>query len=136
MAEASNGDIISAIDSMRKDMCDHFADLEKRISAHDGALQTITDQVSVLTAAKTSSIRARAELSDADLAQQSRLANEIAERQKLAKKVDGLDTKQDTQLAILTRLDKITSNPNVKIILAVLATAALSWAASKGVVVK
>jgi hypothetical protein len=50
----------------------------------------------------------------------------------LQSKVDALTQTQELQLSILTRLDKVTSNPQVKIILAVMATAAMSWAASKG----
>lgn len=50
----------------------------------------------------------------------------------LAKKVDELTVTQQTQLEILKRLDAITSNPHFKVILAVVATALASWAASKG----
>jgi hypothetical protein len=70
--------------------------------------------------------------SSADLAHESRLAQEIVARQELAAKLDALTSTQETQLAILSRLDKFAANPNIKIILAVLATALMSWAASKG----
>ena len=73
-----------------------------------------------------------ANASSADLAHESRLAQEIVARQELAAKLDALTTTQETQLAILGRLDKFAANPNIKIILAVLATALMSWAASKG----
>lgn len=70
--------------------------------------------------------------SESDLAHESRLAAEIVARQALDAKVDSLTASQEAQLAILGRLDKIATNPHVKMILAVLATAAMSWAASKG----
>ena len=70
--------------------------------------------------------------SEADLAHESKLAAEIVARGELAAKVDALNASQELQLAILGRLDKIATNPHIKLILAVLATAAMSWAASKG----
>ncbi len=50
----------------------------------------------------------------------------------LTKKVDSLTASQKLQLEILQRLDLVAANPNVKIILAILATVMASWAASKG----
>ena len=70
--------------------------------------------------------------SEMDLAHEARLAAEIVARQELATKLDALTESQAVQLAVLARLDKIATNPHIKLILAVLATAAMSWAASKG----
>ena len=67
-----------------------------------------------------------------DLEHESQLAQERAAREELAAKVDALTASQTLQLAILGRLDKVATNPHVKLILAVLATAMMSWAASKG----
>lgn len=70
--------------------------------------------------------------SQTTLETESRLAQEIVARQATDAKLDSLTASQETQLAILSRLDKFAANPNIKIILAVLATALMSWAASKG----
>lgn len=79
------------------------------------------------------------EVSQSDLDQSAQLAQERAAREALAadaaavkKDVTELKQSQELQLAILTRLDKIAANPNLKIILAVLATAATAWLANKG----
>ncbi len=50
----------------------------------------------------------------------------------LTKKLDALTGTQKLQLEILQRLDLVAANPNVKIILAIVATVLASWAASKG----
>ena len=50
----------------------------------------------------------------------------------LTKKVDDLTKSQTVQLEILHRLDQVASNPQVKVILTVLAAVLGSWAASKG----
>ena len=71
------------------------------------------------------------ESSNADLSNEAALAGEIVARTTLEAKVDELTKSQSVQLAILGRLDKVASNPQVKIILAVLATAATTWLASK-----
>lgn len=70
--------------------------------------------------------------SSSDLDHDAQLAQERLAREELAAKVDALTTTQATQLAILGRLDKVAANPHVKVILAVLAAAAVSWATSKG----
>jgi hypothetical protein len=49
-----------------------------------------------------------------------------------ASKVDRLTATQDIQLAILARLDKVASNPTVKVIAGMVATAILTWLASRG----
>jgi len=64
-------------------------------------------------------------LSNTDMAHEAAIAS-------LTTKMDALSTTQDVQLAILGRLDKLASNPSVKIILTVAATAIASWAASRG----
>jgi hypothetical protein len=46
--------------------------------------------------------------------------------------VAALTKMQETQLAILGRLDKVASNPLVKTVVTILGTALATWAASKG----
>ena len=50
----------------------------------------------------------------------------------LAEKVTGLTLTQKTQLDILLRLDRVASNPHVKVIVMVLATVLGAWAANRG----
>lgn len=71
-------------------------------------------------------------LSTSDAEQAAQLAQERAAREELAKKVDGLTATQDMQLAILSRLDRVASNPTVKVIAGMVATALLTWLASHG----
>lgn len=80
---------------------------------------------------KNNSQRAAA-TSSVDLDHESKIASEIVARQAVEAKVDALTKSNEIQLAILSRLDKVASNPHVKIVLAVIASAAMSWAASKG----
>ncbi len=72
------------------------------------------------------------EVSQSDMEQASQLVQEKAAREELAAKVDALTTTQATQLAILSRLDKITSNPTVKVLAGMAATALVTWLASHG----
>jgi hypothetical protein len=71
-------------------------------------------------------------LSNADLAQAAQLAHEKTAREALAVEVAALTKMQETQLAILGRLDKVASNPLVKTVVTILGTALATWAASKG----
>lgn len=70
--------------------------------------------------------------SSADLSNESLIASEIVARTELAAKVDALTATQEVQLAILSRLDKVASNPTVKVIAGMIATALLTWLASHG----
>ena len=102
--------------------------------------------LSLEEARKVNSMRAQ-QSSSIDLEHESKLAAEIVARTELAAKVDALavghselsdkadklDSKQDMQLAILGRLDKVASNPLVKTVAAMLATALVTWLASHGV---
>ncbi len=72
-------------------------------------------------------------LSNSDLEHASQLAQERAARESLAVKVDSLTSTQETQLAILSRLDRVASNPLVKTLAAMFATAVLTWLASHGI---
>jgi len=63
--------------------------------------------------------------SEVDLEQAAALAAEKVAREELAAKVD-------TLLAIGARLDKVTTNPMVKVLVGMLLTAAVSYLAGKG----
>lgn len=65
------------------------------------------------------------EASQVDMEQDAQLAQERAAREALAAKVDKL-------VGIGERLEKVTSNPTVKVLAGMLATAALTWLASHG----
>lgn len=67
--------------------------------------------------------------SKVDLEQAAALAAEKVAREELASKVD-------TLLAIGTKLEKLTNNPMLKVLVGMLLTAAVSWLASKGLAVK
>ena len=87
--------------------------------------------LSLEDARKNNSLRA-AGASQMDLEHEAKIAAEIVARQELASKVDALTATQALQLAILGRLDKVTSNPTVKVIAGMLATALVTWLASHG----
>ncbi len=71
-------------------------------------------------------------LSTSNAEQDAQLAQERAAREDLAKQVAALATSNATQLAILSRLDKVAANPTVKLILFALGTIATGYLASKG----
>ena len=73
------------------------------------------------------------EVSAHDLSQEADISRGIVAHQELSAKVDALAVTQDTQLAILGRLDKVASNPLVKTLGAMLITAAITWLAMHGV---
>ncbi len=73
-----------------------------------------------------------ANTSSADLSHESKLAAEITARAALEKKVDAIDTKQNTQIALLTRIESLTSNPVVRQIFTMIGAGIVAWLASKG----
>jgi hypothetical protein len=75
-------------------------------------------------------------LSLTDVEQAAQLAQERTAREELALKVDSLHASQETQMAILGRLDAVARNPLVKTMAAMLATAAITWMAAHGVTVR
>ncbi len=79
-------------------------------------------------------------LSGTDLQHEAQLSQERAAREaladkatELATKVDALAKTNETQLAILSRLDGIAKNPLVKTLGAMLLTAVITWLATHGV---
>jgi len=113
---------------------ERLARVEGRLVVLETAPVSITP--SVPPPPQLTSVKVRALIdsttSQMDLEHDAQLAQERAAREDLAAKVDVLTETQQTQLAILSRLDKITSNPLVKTILTILGTAFATWAASKG----
>lgn len=93
--------------------------------------ELVTWKTLVTDRLKTNSIRAQV-TSSVDLDHEAKIAEEIVAREALAAKVDDLSSSNAVQLAILTRLDRVFSNTSVKVILTVIATAATTWLASKG----
>ncbi len=85
----------------------------------------------VETRLANNSIRAKS-TTQQDMEQDAQLAQERAAREALAVKVDDIAKTNEAQLAILARLDKIASNPTVKLILFALGTIATGYLASKG----
>ncbi len=76
------------------------------------------------------------QLSSSNAEQDSQLAQERSAREALAAKVDVIGASQQVQLAIMERLDKVASNPTVKVLGGMLLTALVTWLASKGLVVR
>lgn len=79
-------------------------------------------------------------LSSTDLAHEAQIFHERDAREKLslqtseiATQVATLSKTNEVQLAILSRLDAITSNPLAKTLFAMIATAVMTWLASKGI---
>ena len=121
--------ILSAIALVRADI----ALVSTEVGVVKGGLANVVARVDLIEARKPiTSERVQAMVSDGDLVHEAKLAEEIVARKSLAAKVDGLDTKQDTQLAILTRLESITKNPLVKTIATAIGTAFLTWLSMKG----
>jgi len=99
----------------------------------------VEQRVGVLEESRTRTSNGVRQLSSHDSEQDAQLAQERAAREAVAAelasvkaKVVDLSASNEVQLAILTRLDKVASNPHIKLILAVLGTAATTWLASKG----
>jgi len=67
-----------------------------------------------------------------DMEQAAQLAQEKAAREELASKFEELATDQKLQLAILSRLDKVASNPVMKVTIAIVAGIVTSWLANRG----
>lgn len=119
-----------------------FSELRADISLVANDVSIVKDRVAVVEgrvnaleeARKTTSMRV-ADASKADLEHEAQLAQERAAREELAAKVDALAKTNEVQLAILARLDHVAKNPLVKTLAAMLATAAITWLASHGVVI-
>lgn len=80
------------------------------------------------------------DVSSSEQEQSAQLAQERSAREALSAKVDTLAADlsklaaaNDAQLAILSRLDKVASNPIVKTLAAMLATAVITWLATHGI---
>lgn len=95
-------------------------------------LGIVKDRVTILEAERTKLSGGVRGLSTSNAEQDAQLAQERAAREALATEVKALTTMQETQLAILGRLDKVASNPVVKTVVTILGTAFATWAASKG----
>ncbi len=116
-----------------------IAELRADVALVSNDLGIVKDRVSILESHKndqdmraTRTSAGVRSLSTTDAEQQAALAQERAAREALATKVDRLTATQEIQLAILGRLDKVASNPTVKVLAGMIATALLTWLASHG----
>jgi hypothetical protein len=117
-----------------------IAELRADVALVSNDLGVVKDRVAILESfrsdqeqrANRTSAGVRS-LSTTDAAQEAQLAQERAAREELAAKVDSLAKTNETQLAILGRLDAVVKNPLAKTLVAMLATAAITWLAGHGV---
>lgn len=130
---------------------DGFARLAADVGLVANDISLVKERVTLLESWRTeqelrvsrASLRVKeldAATSQVDLEIQAKQAEEVLKRQALERqiadthaRVEALSTSQETQLAILTRLDKVASNPLVKTVATAVGTAILTWLASKGV---
>ncbi len=113
-----------------------IAEVRADISLVSNDLSVVKDRVTILESERTKLSGGVRGLSTTDAEQAAQLAQERAAREALATEVADLKKTNETQLAILARLDKVASNPLVKTVVAMMATALLTWLASHGVAVK
>lgn len=110
-------------------LSDNVTKLTANVEIVSNDLGIVKDRVSILETERTKLSGGVRGLSTSDAGQNMQIAS-------LAVKVDALTASQDLQLTILSRLDKVASNPLVKTMGAMLATAVITWLASHGVNVK
>lgn len=116
-----------------------IAELRADVALVSNDLGVVKDRVAILesfrndTEARASRTSAGVKnLSTSNAEQDAQLAQERMAREALAEKVDSLTATQATQLSILVRLDKVTSNPTVKVLAGMAATALITWLATHG----
>ncbi len=127
-----------------------IAELRADVALVSNDLGVVKDRVAILESFRNDT-EARAtrtsagvrSLSSTNAEQDAQLAQERAAREALAAKTDSVEAKVDAltasqslQMTILTRLDAITQQPLVKTLAAMLATAAITWLASRGISIK
>lgn len=95
-------------------------------------LGVVKDRVSILETERAKFSGGIRGLSTSNAEQDAQLAQERAARENVAKEVRDLKESQAVQLAILARLDRVASNPTVKVLLFLAGTAATGYLASKG----
>lgn len=150
--------LFETVNGMRIEQATRFDAIDTRLSGLEGTDKTLADAVNRLDL-DVRDVRASARqhdeeirrLSDrtkdtsknassADMALEAAQAKQLESHNALVAKVDSLTSSQDIQLAILTRLDKVASNPTVKVIAGMMATAFVTWLtvwlSSHGVMIK
>lgn len=134
-----------------------FADVKQRLDSQDTQLEMVmkegqrTNSRLTLIEGRVEDVESRMSrastgvrgLSQTDATHDAQLAQERSAREALAIEVaavkadvTAVKTEMSTQTAILTRLDKVASNPTVKVILFALGTIATGYLASRGLVAK
>jgi len=101
---------------------DRVSNLETRTASLEGRAQTVSERVRGASAA--------------DLSHDAKLAAEITAREALAADVATIKSTNEAQLAILARLDKVASNPTVKVVLFLIGTLVTGYLAQKGISLK
>jgi len=131
--------LLDSFDSHRSEMQTAFKNLSANVELVSNDIGVVKERITILESWRsdqdvriTRASDGLRQASQADMAQEALLAEERTAREALAKQVETLSATNETQLAILSRLDKIASNPTIKIIATVAATALTTWAASKG----
>lgn len=111
-------------------MADGFQVLGVRI----GRLEPRLDELEAWRKNNSDRVRGLAQkTSDADMGHDAKLAVEIVARHALEMKVDAINDKQNTQLALLSDIARFSKNPIVKQIFTAIGTALLSYLAMKGI---
>lgn len=140
---ADDPDVKEMLKNLALAMAGGFAKLNADFELISGSIDVLKDRVGVVESRQSqieawrtkNSLRVRgieSQTSEADLSHEAKIAAEIVARQSLEAKVDALDAKQDTQLAMLSSIHTLSKNPIVKQIFTALGTAILSWLAMKG----
>lgn len=117
---------------MQRGMEDGFRLTNANLEVVANDLGVVKERVAILENERTKLSGGVRGLSSLNAEQDAQLAQERMARESLAAEVAHLRETNATQLAILTKLDKVTSNPTVKVLAGMAATAALTWLAAHG----
>lgn len=117
---------------MTRAMKEGFRTTNANIEIVASDLSVVKSRVDILETERTKLSGGVRGLSTSNAEQDAQLAMECAAREALAAEVRDIKRTNEAQLAILSRLDKIASNPTVKLILFALGIVATGYLTSKG----
>lgn len=117
---------------MTRAMKEGFRTTNANIEIVASDLSVVKSRVDILETERTKLSGGVRGLSTSNAEQDAQLAMECAAREALAVEVRDIKRTNEAQLAILSRLDKIASNPTVKLILFALGIVATGYLTSKG----
>lgn len=118
---------------LTRSMKEGFRTTNANIEVVSNDLSVVKDRVSILETERTKMSGGVRGLSMSNAEQDAQLVQERAAREALATEVKDLKESQAVQLAILVRLDKVMSNPVVKVLLFMAGTAATGYLTAKGI---